>query len=118
MGLLGEDQPDPDGSSGSQAIKSVFDHLTCLRSNTLDLVDQRSQDLELPKVGDMRILESLPGAYGQEQTVERIIRILRQGLGHGHASWLLIRDERMWRGPSAQDLSAEGLFPLLRVISA
>jgi hypothetical protein len=24
MGLLGEDQPDPDGSSGSQAIKSLI----------------------------------------------------------------------------------------------
>ena len=91
MGLLGEDQPDPDGSSGSQAIKSVVDHLGGLRVHAPDLSELGSHSLELSEAGNLRSLQRFPGAYGQEQSVEGIIRGLRQGSGHWHAYWLLNR---------------------------
>ncbi|ANY83067.1 hypothetical protein BB934_33205 (plasmid) [Microvirga ossetica] len=91
MGLLGEDQPDPDGSSGSQAIKSVVDHLGGLRVHAPDLSELGSHSLELSEAGNLRSLQRFPGAYGQEQSVEGIIQVLRQGSGHWHASWLLNR---------------------------
>ena len=61
MGLLGEDQPDPDGSSGSQAIKSVGDHLGGLRVHAPDLSELGSHSLELSEAGNLRSLQRFPG---------------------------------------------------------
>jgi hypothetical protein len=73
MGLLGEDQPDPDGSSGSQTIKSVIDHLGGLWVHASDLPELGSRSLELFETGNLRSLQRFPGAYGQEQSIEGII---------------------------------------------
>jgi hypothetical protein len=73
MGPFGEDQPDPHGSPGGKAGKPVFDDLGSVRIHAEDPVEPRDQSPELLKVGDLCIVEGLPGTHGQEQAVERII---------------------------------------------
>jgi hypothetical protein len=82
MRLLGEDQSDPDGSPGGQAVKPVSDQLGGFRVHAPDLRELGSYGLELFKAGNLRILQRFPGAHGQEQTIEGIIRVLRRRAGH------------------------------------
>jgi hypothetical protein len=95
MGAFGEDQPDPDGSPGGQALKSVVDHLGSLWINALDLLQPGSGGLELFEAGDVRFLKGLPGTDGQEQPVEGIIRAV--GAGARHRAHLLVVDQGLRR---------------------
>jgi hypothetical protein len=82
MRPFGKDQPDPYGSSGGEAVKSVCDDLGRRWVNVRDLADQGSQGFELFEAGDVRIVNDLPGFYGQAETSEGIIRGVRGSLRH------------------------------------
>jgi hypothetical protein len=86
MRSLGEDQPDPHGSPGGQTVQPILNDLGGFRVHAPDLLELWSNGFELLEAGDLRILQSLSGPHGQEQTIEGIIRVLRGRLRHRHAS--------------------------------